>query len=239
MALIVSAHTTLAQTTTFTYQGHLTDAGTPANGAHDFEFKLYDATGSQVGDTLTRDDVQVTNGVFVVHLDFGVSPFASAAASTLEVSVRPGASTGAFTALAPRQPITSSPYAIKSLSAAQLGDVAADQYVLTGDPRLSDERPPATGSGNYIQSNPAGQQTGSSFNISGDGVAAGTMSGGIVNAASQYNIDGQRVLGISGIAEPFGESLYIGRGAGGNATRQLVSTLSSHTRRRVQHRWQT
>ena len=35
----------------FTYQGKLTDGGTPANGTYDFEFNLYDALsgGSPVG----------------------------------------------------------------------------------------------------------------------------------------------------------------------------------------------
>jgi hypothetical protein len=31
-----------AQTTAFTYQGKLTDAGNPANGNYDLQFKLFD-----------------------------------------------------------------------------------------------------------------------------------------------------------------------------------------------------
>jgi hypothetical protein len=59
--------------TSFTYQGRLTDAGTPANGAYDLRFTLFDAAsgGAQVGTTLTRDDVAVANGLFTVSLDFG------------------------------------------------------------------------------------------------------------------------------------------------------------------------
>ena len=90
-----------AQTpTTFTYQGTLSDGGGPANGPYDFEFKLYDAANAQVGST-TREDVPVVNGGFTVRLDFG-SVF-DGSARTLEIGVRPGASVGVFTTLAPRQ----------------------------------------------------------------------------------------------------------------------------------------
>ena len=63
--------------TTFTYQGRLTDAGNPANGAYDLQLRLFDAAsgGAQVGPTLARDDVVVTNGLFTVSLDFGASAF--------------------------------------------------------------------------------------------------------------------------------------------------------------------
>ena len=47
-----------AQTTSFTYQGRLTDAGNPANGNYDLQFKLFDTvtvgTGVQQGATLVR-----------------------------------------------------------------------------------------------------------------------------------------------------------------------------------------
>src|SRR6202011_5091009 len=49
------------------------------------------------------------------------------------------------------------------------------------------------GSGNYLQ-NTMVQQAGSNFNISGNGTAAGILSGDTVNAATQYNIGGVRVF---------------------------------------------
>lgn len=83
--------------TAFTYQGRLTDAGAPATGAFDFEFKLFDGSGTQFGSAQAREDVVVTNGVFLVRLDFSVSPFVpGAAASSLEIGVRPGVLTDAF-----------------------------------------------------------------------------------------------------------------------------------------------
>lgn len=59
--------------TGFTSQGRLTDGGAPANGTYDFEFKLYDdpTGGAQIGPTLTKDDVTVSDGLFTVMLDFG------------------------------------------------------------------------------------------------------------------------------------------------------------------------
>src|SRR6185503_5395210 len=86
--------------TAFTYQGRLTDGGGPASGAYDLELALFDAAagGAQVGPTLTRDDVAVAEGLFTVSLDFG-AVFAGSK-RWLEVRVRPGASTGAYTTLA-------------------------------------------------------------------------------------------------------------------------------------------
>ncbi|MBI1766731.1 MAG: hypothetical protein HYR56_35440, partial [Acidobacteria bacterium] len=109
----------LAQTTAFTYQGKLTDAGNPANGTYDLQFRLFDAllSGNQVGSTIVREDVTVSSGIFTVTLDFGAAVFAGAN-RWLEISVRPGVSTGAFTTLAPLQPITATPYALMSLNAA-------------------------------------------------------------------------------------------------------------------------
>ena len=100
--------------TAFTYQGRLTDAGNPANAPYDLQFSLFDAAsgGAQVGATLSRDDVVVTNGLFTVSLDFG-SVFAGNR-RWLELRVRPAASTGAYTTLAGRQELTPAPNALFS-----------------------------------------------------------------------------------------------------------------------------
>ncbi len=99
--------------TAFTYQGRLTDGGGPANGDYDFEFRLYDADSgvSQVGSTVTVGDVAVSDGLFTVQLDFGSSAF-TGNARWLEIGVRAGSSSGAYTILAPRQPLTATPYAL-------------------------------------------------------------------------------------------------------------------------------
>lgn len=97
--------------TAFTYQGRLTDGGSAANGVYDFRFLLYDAAnGSQVGSTVARNDIAVADGLFSVPLDFG-NVF-TGEARYLEVQVRPGSSSGAYTVLTPRQALTPAPQAL-------------------------------------------------------------------------------------------------------------------------------
>ena len=117
--LAASTSAGFAQTTAFTYQGKLSDSGTPANGTYDLQFKLFDALagGNQIGATVIRDDVTVASGVFTVTLDFLAAAFPGAN-RWVEIGVRAGVSTGAFTTLSPLQPITSTPYALQSLNAA-------------------------------------------------------------------------------------------------------------------------
>jgi len=102
--------------TGFTYQGRLTDAGSPANGSYDFQFLLFDAGtgGTQVGPTVSQNAVPVTTGLFTVGLDFGASAF-TGSRSWLEIRVRP-AGGGAYTTLSPRQELTPSPNAVFSAS---------------------------------------------------------------------------------------------------------------------------
>ena len=211
----------VAQTTVFTYQGSLKDGANLPTANYDFEFRLYSAiAGGLPIATLQRLSVPVSNGTFTVQLDFG-GQFPGFE-RFIEISVRP-AGGGSFTPLLPRQAITNTPYAIRSHTATNadnavnsqiannalsLGFIPANQYVVTTDPRLSDARPPTAGSGNYIQ-NSTTQQTGS-FNISGNGTSGGTLSGNIVNAATQFNLGGQRVLG----GNPAVGNLFVGAGSG-------------------------
>ena len=121
-----------AQTTAFTYQGRLTDAGNPASGTYDMQFKLFDTmtvgTGTQQGATVINQTVQVVAGNFIMNLDFGANVF-TGAARFLEIGVRPSGSANPYTILAPRQPITASPYAIQTVNATQLGGLPASRYV--------------------------------------------------------------------------------------------------------------
>lgn len=100
---------------TITFQGHLKDGSTPGEGNYDFQFKLFDSSsgGSQWGSTLEKGDIPVSVGVFTVQLDFGAAYRGQAL--WLEVGVRTGNSTGAYTVLSPRQELTAAPYANYSL----------------------------------------------------------------------------------------------------------------------------
>lgn len=219
LVLIVGffCQTVSAQSTEFTYQGRLLSGGIPANGSHDFEFRLFrDSNGNQqVGTPRTLTDVNVNNGVFSVRLDFG-DEFPGEN-RYLEIRVRQ-AGQQFFTVLAPLQAITSAPYAIKSLNAenannaanstnaTQLGGVDATQYVLTGDTRMTDARDPLPNSANYIH-NSATQQASSNFNITGTGSAS------ILNAATRFDIGGNRVLSVAG-----NKNVFVGVDTGQNTT---------------------
>jgi hypothetical protein len=101
--------------TAITYQGRFTNGGSPADGVYDFEFRLFDAstTGNQVGDPVTKGDLTVTDGYFTTALDFGAGAF-SGEARWLQIAVRPGAQTGAYTTLTPRHELTPTPYTLYS-----------------------------------------------------------------------------------------------------------------------------
>lgn len=146
-----------------------------------------------------------------MQLDFGSAVFASGTVLYLEVSLRPAGSMGGYTSLAPRHQVTSTPYAVQSFNAmnatnavnatnatnaAQLGGVAASQYVVTTDARMSDARPPAAGSTNYIQ-NTTSQQ-----------------------ASTNFNLGGNRILSNAG-----GENLFAGVSAGASNTTGIHNTF--------------
>lgn len=113
-----------AQSTAFTYQGQLSSSNAPATGAYDFRFQIYNAANSVVAGPLTNAPVGVTNGLFTVTLDFGAGVF-NGSALTLEIGVRTNGSVGAYTVLAPRQALTSVPYAIQSLNASNAAALTA------------------------------------------------------------------------------------------------------------------
>jgi hypothetical protein len=213
----------LAQSSAFTYQGKLSDSGTAANGNYDIQFKLFDTattgTGAQQGPTITNSVVAVTSGIFTVQLDFGAGVF-SGLPRFLEIGVRPAGDVNPYNVLAPRQPVTSTPYAVRSLNSsvadvlssscvgcvtnAQVGGVNGS--VVTGTIPVASV--PA-GSNNYLQ-NTTSPQAAANFNISGDGTAGGSLSANAVNAITQYNISGSRAFTVSS----FSRNVFAGLNAG-------------------------
>jgi hypothetical protein len=202
VAVFSAAVAVHAQTTEFTYQGRLTSSAQNATGSFDFEFRLFDAeTGGTEIAAQQRLNIPVTGGIFSVKLDFGAN--FNGQARFLEVGARVAGTPDTFTILTPRQSFTSTPYAIKSLTAEtamnalQLGGVDSNQFVATNDPRMTDDRNPLAGNTNYVQNSTA-QQNSANFNISGDGKLGGTLTAETVNAETQFNLGGSRVFSIGG-----------------------------------------
>jgi hypothetical protein len=157
------------QTTAFNYQGRLTDGGNPANGSFQMQFKLFDAVaaGSQIGSTISDVAVMATNGTFSAKLDFGAAAFGGAN-RWLEIAVRRNSSES-YVTLSPREQIASSPYAVRTLSAAtaddsqKLGGLDAANYVTS-----------TNGGTSFIRNQTTLQPT-SNFNISGNGLIGGLL----------------------------------------------------------------
>ena len=218
--LLLTAISAVAQTNEITYQGKLNDGAVPANGSYDMQFQLYALDSGvevPVGTSVEVMSVNVVNGVFTAKLDFShVAGSFTGGEHSIGMSVR-AAGVASYTLLSPTQKITSAPYAIRSQNAesaslatdaAQLGGVAAGQYVLTNDSRMTDARAPTAGSANYIQ-NSTVQQAASDFHISGDGRIGGVLRADSVSSLSGYFSAATRIL-----YAPTNGSTFVGRDTG-------------------------
>src|SRR5262249_33277393 len=118
-----------------------------------------------------------------------------------------------YTMLSPRQPVTSTPYALRSLNAtvadglslACINCVTSSQIASVSGGAVTGLIPIASVpdlSANYIK-NATSQQASSNFNVSGTGAAA------TFNATTQYNIGGTRILSAPGT-----NNLFVGSSAG-------------------------
>jgi len=119
LALLALVHQAVAQGTAFTYQGRLNSGTNPATGNYDLTFTLFNASsgGSDVAGPLTNSATGVSNGLFLVTLDFG--GIFNGTDYWLEIGVRTNGN-GVFTTLAPRQQITPTPYALFATTASNL-----------------------------------------------------------------------------------------------------------------------
>ncbi len=112
------AGTQTVLSTAFTYQGHLKKEGKPINGTCDLQFSLWNAAtgGTQVGTLQTKTNVTVSNGNFTIpDLDFGAGAF-QGDARWLQIAVKCAGDVD-YVTLAPRQPLTPTPYALFSKAA--------------------------------------------------------------------------------------------------------------------------
>jgi hypothetical protein len=127
LVLLAGVAPAMAQSTQFTFQGKLSDAGVAANASYDLQFKLFDSPtvgqGAQQGVTDLHGSVVAAGGVFTVTLDLGANVF-NGSALFLEIGVRPAGSADPYPCCR-HQPVTSAPYAIQALNAQYLGGIAA------------------------------------------------------------------------------------------------------------------
>jgi hypothetical protein len=118
--------------TAFSYQGRLNEGGDPAQGIFDLRFSIYDVAsgGTPVTMTVTNTAVTVSNGLFTAVVDVG-NVF-DGNARWLEIAVRPNGAATDFTTLAPRQPLSPSPYALYAAAAGSAQGVAAGSVTGAG-----------------------------------------------------------------------------------------------------------
>jgi hypothetical protein len=134
------------------------------------------SSGTVVAGPVEVGDVGVTNGLFTLTLDFGANGYVFDGGDRwLEIGVRPGTSTGAYTSVAPLQKITATPYAIRAAHFS--GPVAASQ--ITGT-----LAPSNIGLGTITGSNLASGAAAANLNSSGQ---SGVASGGLVLSATENN----------------------------------------------------
>ncbi len=120
----------------FTYQGRLTENGSPVTDTCDFEFSLWDGADTppavQIGSTQTVSNVAVTDGLFTAPIDFGAGVF-EGTERWQKVAVRCPAGSGSFDTLGPRQELTPTPYGIFAVTAETLKVPATLTAGICGD----------------------------------------------------------------------------------------------------------
>lgn len=144
MVILATAAHAFALPGAFTYQGRLEDAGAPAIGLYDVQFRLKSAVtgGFTIGSPVVLEDVSVQDGLFTVTLNAN-NEFENGAFEAfdgnprwLEIWVRRGDLTGSHTILSPRQPVTAAPYALTAgalaVPTSAVGDTDADLFVPSG-----------------------------------------------------------------------------------------------------------
>jgi hypothetical protein len=110
----------------------LTDNGSPASGLYDLQFAIFNSptNGTSLG-AVTNISTEVSGGLFTVMLNFGAAVF-DGSERWLEIGAVTNGG-GAFTTLSSRQPITSTPYALKAANATtvDMGAISNPSFIGT------------------------------------------------------------------------------------------------------------
>jgi hypothetical protein len=114
IALLTFAPTTRAQSNEFIYQGKLETNGVALTTTADFRVRLFTAptAGSAVGSTIEFPGVPVNRGVFSLGIPIPPNAFTDGRRLWLEIETRSPTTSGSYTTLSPRTPITPTPQAL-------------------------------------------------------------------------------------------------------------------------------
>jgi hypothetical protein len=176
---------TFGQGTAFTYQGRLNQNGAPFTGSAEFQASLWSVPsgGSALANNLGGSVVVgVTNGLFVLPLDFGAN--FSGGDRWLELDVR--TALGSFTQLSPRQQVTPAPYAIYAgnVNATGISGSIADAQLSANIARLNGSNLVFTGQVQFNNTNSAFHGT-----FAGNGAGITNVSLTALNSFGSINWD--------------------------------------------------
>ena len=128
LAALTTAPASAQSLSTYTYQGVLDNTGAPAQGVHEFRFRIFDAPAAGTllcFDTRTKNFSADDQGRFTFDDLACTAPFEPGQDRWIEVSVRQGTS-GPFTVLGPRRIVNATPFAVYAENAATSLDDAYD-----------------------------------------------------------------------------------------------------------------
>lgn len=98
----------------FTYQGRISDGGSPLNGIYEVSTTLWDAASAGALRGSNAVSVTISNGLLTLPLDFGANVF-NGEARWLSFGLRTNGGVSSFTVLNPRQPVQPAPYSLFAL----------------------------------------------------------------------------------------------------------------------------
>jgi len=198
--ILYQPSTLCAQGTTFTYQGLLTESGSPVTGIYEFRFNLYatDTDLTKVTTGRTNYLVPVTNGLFMTKIDFG--DVFHGDVRWLYIGSRTNGNPSDFIPLSPREELTPMPYAMFAANANSLGGQPAtafapvsgsSAYVARSGDTMTDDltvQGQVSGDGSFFRAGIYGT-SGSLLANQGTGVWGENTAGGVgVKATSNFGI---------------------------------------------------
>jgi len=156
LCLVVAAQAQAAVPRTISYQGRLKNASEPVNGTVSLVFRLYVAASGGVSVwSETHGSVAVSSGLFTVTLG-SLTPFGLA----FDRQYYLGVSVSGGPEMTPRQPLTSAPYALRSVQTNGFVPDAVTTAVVQPATITPDKLAPVCTEGQILVRSAAGWQCG-------------------------------------------------------------------------------